>query len=97
MKQLVIYCSEDLEHRVVSSIDRHGAEGYLAIPNAVGHKFLEPGTLPRSVSFEAVMIVVPGASEACVAGILADLQHMAQQCEIQPCLRVSVLDVEQLI
>ena len=97
MKQLVIYCSEDLEHQVVSSIDRHGAEGYLAIPNAVGHKFLEPEALPRSVSFEAVMIVVPGASEACVAGILKDLQHIAKNCEIQPCLRASVVAVEQLV
>lgn len=97
MKQLVIYCSDDLEHRVVSAIDRNGAEGYLRVPNAVGHKFLERERLPRSVSFDAVMIVVPGASEACVAGILEDLQDVANRCEIRPCLRASVLDVERLV
>jgi hypothetical protein len=97
MKQLVIYCSEDLEHQVVSSLDRHGAEGYLKIPRAVGHKFLEAATLPRTVSFEAIVLVVPGAAEATVAAVLEDLQDYAGKCEIQPCLRASVVNVEQLV
>jgi hypothetical protein len=97
MKQLVIYCSEDLEHQVVGALDRHGAEGYLKIPGAVGHKFLERESLPRTVSFGAIVIVVPGASEASVAAILKDLQDFAGKCEIQPCLRASVVNVEQLV
>jgi hypothetical protein len=97
MKQLTVYCSEELEHQVVSSFDRHGAEGYLRIPRAIGHKFLEPEALPRTVSFEAIVLVVPGASEATVAAILQDLQDYAGKCEIQPCLRASVVDLERLV
>ena len=97
MKQLVVYCSEELEHQVVGSFDRHGAEGYLKIPRAVGHKFLEPEALPRSVSFDAIVLIVPGASEATVAAVLEDLQDYAGKCEIQPCLRASVVNVERLV
>jgi hypothetical protein len=97
MKQLTVYCSPELEHQVVAAFDRHGAEGYLRIPRAVGHKFLEPGALPRTVSFEAVVLVVPGASEATVAAVLQELQDVAGKCEIQPCLRASVVNVERLV
>ena len=90
MKQLTIYCSRDLEQQVVAVLDREGLEGYFRLGDAAGHRFLPPGEVPRSVTWEAVMLVVPGAEERRIDKAVAALRSLADRCEIEPCLRVVV-------
>ena len=95
MKQLAIYCSRDLEERVVSALDQAGVEGFVRIPHVTGNKFREPGGVPRTLTWEALAFVVPGAEEATVEAVVRELEGYAGGCEIRPCLRMVVSSVEK--
>ena len=95
MKQLTIYCSRDLEEMVIAALDRHGAEGYFRIAGATGNKFLPEGTLPRTITWEAVALTVPALPEKEIPPIVADLEAHADACDIRPCLRNVTLPIDQ--
>ena len=63
MKQLTIYCSRDLEERVVAVLDHAGAEGYLRLAGATANRFSPSGQVPRVSSWEATLFLVPGTEE----------------------------------
>lgn len=90
MKQLTVYCSRDLEPQVVSTLDDAGLHGYLRVAGATGNRFLPKGQMPRAVTWEAVMIVVPGADDALIDGVREKLQGIAAACEVEPCIRLLV-------
>ena len=48
MKQLTVFCSRDLESRVVSILDEAGLDGYLRVGDVMGNRFLPKGQVPRS-------------------------------------------------
>jgi len=90
VKQLTIFCSRDLEQQVVSTLDDAGLHGYLRIGGATGNRFLAKGQVPRSVTWEAVMIVVPGAEDETIDAVRDKLLGIAASCEIEPCIRLLV-------
>ena len=90
MKQLTIFCSRDLESQVVSILDEAGLYGYLRIGDATGNRFLPKGEVPRAVTWEAVMIVVPGDEDATIDAVRETLQGIAADCEVAPCIRLLV-------
>ena len=90
MKQLTIFCSLDLEEQVVSTLDESGLHGYLRMDGVTGNRFLPKGQVPRSVTWEAVMIVVPTGEAAVIDGVREKLQAIAATCEIEPCIRLLV-------
>ncbi len=97
MKQLAIYCSRDLEDRIVRTLDRAGLEGYLRVGNATGHKFRPGRELPGTVAWEAVLLVAPAVPEQLVDTIAAELEQYAGSCEVRPCLRLVVSSVERVL
>jgi hypothetical protein len=97
VKQLTIYCSRDLEDRVVSALDVASVEGFLRLGSGSGHRFLARGEVPRSVTWEASVIVVPAVSEERVGWVVRELREYAGRCEIEPCLRVVVSPVDQVL
>ena len=97
MKLVQVFCSRDLEHRVLRVLDDAGVEGYLRMGDATGGKFLPRGDVPRTMTWEAVSYIVPFASEEAVARITRDLRDYAGHCEIEPCLRLLVLPVEDAL
>ncbi len=97
MKQLTIYCSDDLRDTVVHALDRAGSEGFLLIPECLGHYFAEPGEVPRTVSWEASVIVVPAMPDDKIDAVVSDLRAHAGHCAIEPCLRITVTPVERLL
>lgn len=96
MRQVTVFCSRDLEPRVVDALDQAGVEGYLRVGAATGSRFLEKGRVPRAITWEAAMFVVPAAAEACVDEIVGRLEAYAGSCEIEPCLRIVVGPVERV-
>jgi len=96
VKQLSIYCSLDLEERVVAALDRAGAEGFVRIPRATGNKFAGPGEVPRTLTWEAAVFLVPGAAEPVVEAVVRELESYAGGCDIRPCLRMVVSPVERV-
>lgn len=97
MKQLTIFCSRDEESRVITALDRAGIEAYLRVGAATGNKFLEPGKIPRTMTWEAVMMVVPGAPEEKIRVVRGELGEYTRSCEIEPCLRMVVSPVDEVI
>lgn len=96
MKQVTIYCSRDLETRVVTALDHAGVEGYLRLAGATGNRFGAPGQVPRSIAWEATLFLVPGADEGGVRAIVEQLEEYAGSCEIAPCLRIVVASIDEI-
>jgi hypothetical protein len=90
VKQLTVFCSRDLEPQVVSALDDAGLHGYLRVGDATGNRFLAKGQMPRTATWEAVMIVVPGAEDTLIDGVRKKLQGVAASCEVEPCIRLLV-------
>ena len=90
MKQLTVFCSRDLESQVVSTLDEAGLHGYLRLGDATGNRFLAKGQVPRSVTWEAVVIVVPGDDDAVIDAVREKLQDIAEKCDVEPCIRLLV-------
>ncbi len=97
MRQMTVFCSRDLEPRVVSAFDRAGVEGYLRLSGATGQKFMPPGQVPRTMTWEALALVVPAANDGAVESVVAELRIYAGSCEIQPCLRIVVAPIDEML
>jgi hypothetical protein len=97
MRELKIFCSRDLEDRVVEALDGAGVEGFLHVGEATGHQFAARGELPRTISWEASLFVVPALDEDKVRAVQDELAAYAGRCEVEPCLRMVVGSVERMI
>jgi len=97
MKQLTVFCSNDEESRVITALDHAGIKGFFRMGDASGNKFVEPGQVPRTVAWEAVMIVVPSAPEESIRAVMGNLGEYARSCTIEPCLRMVVSSVDEVI
>lgn len=96
MKQLTIFCSSDLADRVVAALDRAGVEGFASLEKATGNKFADAGRFPRTITWEAHVFIVPGATDGQIGQVVGELECLANECEIKPCLRISVVPLEAL-
>lgn len=93
MKQLSVFCSPDLEDRVVSAFDRAGVEGFMRLPGASAHLFAEPGQVPRTIDWEAVLLIVPAAPGERLERVLDELETYTRQCDTGVCIRHSLMEV----
>jgi hypothetical protein len=96
VKQLTIYCSRDLEDHVVNALDHARVEGFLRVGGASGSRFCDPGEVPRTMDWDAIVFLVPGAEETQVEAIVGELGDFARGCDTYPCLRICVTPVEQV-
>ncbi len=93
MKQLTILCSSDLSGAVQDALVRAGVEGFLRLPGGVG---VMPGaatTHGQWPRWEAEMFVAPVTEEAASRAVEALRAH-AGRCEVEPCLRILVSNLE---
>ncbi len=88
MQQLSIYCSLDLEDRVVAVLDAARVEGFFRAGTGTGNRFLPAGQLPRTVTWEAALLIVPAIDDGQLAKVRGELNQLAESCEFQPCLRL---------
>jgi hypothetical protein len=96
MRQVTVYVSHDLEARVVHALDHADIDGYVRVAGATGTRFAPPGQLPRTVTWEATLFLVPAADEGQVRRIVEELREFAGTCEVEPCLRIVVADVVEV-
>lgn len=94
MKQLSLFISTDLERRAVDAIERAGVDGYLRLAGATGNKFEPADQHSRTMTWEALALIIPGADDAQVASIVGELEEHANACATRPCLRMVVSSVE---
>jgi hypothetical protein len=96
MKQLTIFCSRDEEERVVSAFDHAEIPSYVRIGEATGNRFFDRGQIPRSMTWEATMFVVPAVPVDRVEAAVKELRAYATSCAIEPCMRIVVSPVDEL-
>ena len=95
MKQLTIFCSPDLESRVISILDEAGLDGFLHLPGGSANLFADPGRVPRTFTWEAILLVVPAADDARVERVADRLDEYVHSCDTETCLRYAVIAVER--
>ena len=97
MQQVTIFCDDGLENQVVGALEEAGVDGFLRCGDASGNRFTDPGSVPRLVTWSAVMLVVPGVPPE-VAGRLVDrIRRIAVACGAEPCLRITVSELAQVV
>jgi hypothetical protein len=97
MRQLTIYCSSDEESRVITALDHAGVPGFFRIGDGSGNRFVDPGQVPRTFAWEAVMIVVPTTSEEKIRAVTDELAKYTHSCDIDPCVRIVASEAEELL
>jgi hypothetical protein len=92
----MIFCNSDEEGRVVSALDQAGIPAFLRVGDATGHRFLDPGQIPRDMTWEATMFIVPAAPEDRLELVVAQLRTYIGDCEIEPCMRIVISPVDDV-
>ena len=95
MKQLMIFCSPDLESRIISVLSEAGVEGFLHLPGGSANLFTDPGQVPRTLTWEANLVIVPAAADETVLRVADRLDDYARSCATESCLRYAVTTVER--
>ena len=95
MKQLTVYCSLDIEDDVISILDKVGADGFMRVGGTTGNKFLPHGQVPRVMTWEGSILVVPNANDEVVESVVQKLGEYVGKCDVEPCLRFVVTPVEE--
>ncbi len=93
MTQVTIYCSRDLEGRVVHALDHADVDTYLQLGGATAHRFVDKGQVPRTIGWEASVFHVPGLDEERTRRLVEQIEEYAGDCEVAPCLRIVVAPV----
>ncbi len=95
MKQLTIYCSEELVGKVSQVLHKYEVEGFMHIPGIYGNKLKPRGSYEKDLTWPASAFVV-FPEESTLEDILQELQEFADKCDVRPCLRMVVLPVERI-
>jgi hypothetical protein len=95
MKQLTILCSEEIREKIIRTLNRFDTEGYAEVGRVTGNRPKDPRYLDsRDMTWPAAMFVMV-ADEGKVRQIVDELRAYAGQCDVQPCLRVMVVDLAE--
>ena len=95
MKQLMILCGPDLESQVISILDEVGVDGFLHLPGGSANLFAALGQIPRSLTWEANIVLVPAADDDRVDRVADRLDEYARSCATETCVRYAVTKVER--
>jgi len=97
MKQLTVYCSHDLESKVIAAFDHAGVPGFLRLGGVTGHQAMPPGEYPRTAGWEAALFLVPWVEDDGVDRIVEQLEAHAGRCGEGPCLHIVVSGIERIV
>lgn len=97
MNQITIFSSVDLEPSVLAALDQAGVIGFLRLTGATGNRFLPGGAVPRTMAWDAVVFVVPGADDSQLQTISAELAEVAAGCDPEPCLRMVTISAQVVL
>lgn len=95
MKQLTIYCSEELTDEVNHVLHKYEVEGFIHMPGIYGNKLKPRGSYEKDQIWQAAAFTV-FPEENKLTSIMNELQGYARKCNIEPCLRMVVLPVEEM-
>lgn len=95
MKQLTIYCSEELTNEVSQVLHKHEVEGFIHMPGIYSNKLKPKGSYEKDLIWQtSAYVTFPGDEQ--LTDIMNELKEYANQCKIETCLRMVVVPVEQM-
>ncbi|NIV94901.1 hypothetical protein GWN42_19440 [candidate division KSB1 bacterium] len=95
MKQLTIFCSEELTGEVSQVLHKYEVEGFIHMPGLYGNKLKPKGSFEKDLTWQASAFVI-FPDETKLSSIIQELSDYANKCEVRPCLRMVVVPVEQM-
>lgn len=94
MKQVTILCSEEIQPLVQNTLIRKYSQAYAEFGDVTGNRPKDPRYIDsRNLSWPACVYMLM-AEEDIARQIVADLREYASSCDVQPCLRVMAVPVE---
>lgn len=94
IKQLTIICSSEIADRVTSALSKEKIQGFAHL-NGTGTNVVKKGPYTHDLTWPADLYIVPG-EEAPLRRIVDELKRYAGDCEVQPCLKLILSDVEEM-
>ena len=95
MKQLTIYCSDELTEQVGRVLRRQHIDSFVHIPSIYGNRTSSQASINKDIVWHAEAFVVFTEGQQLEA-IMNELADFANACEANPCLRMVVTPVEKL-
>ncbi len=96
MKQITIYCGEELNEPVTQILHKHEVDSFVHMPELYGTTLKEHGSFQKDLAWQACAYIL-FIENGKVTNLMADLRELTDHCEVQPCLRVTATPIEQLI
>ena len=93
MKQLTIMCSSDLAGKVQAALVSANVEGFLQVPNVIGNRPAAAAEHGRVPHWEAEMFIAAIEDDA-LESLVTSLRSHADQCDVDPCLRILVKSLD---
>lgn len=95
MKQLTIYCGEELNETITQLLHKHSVESFMHLPEIYGNTVKPKGSYEKDMVWpaSAFILFIDGQE---LSGIMSDLKEFANKCRVKPCLRLAVTPVEEL-
>jgi len=95
MKQLTIYCSHELTDEVNRVLHRFEVEGFINMSGLTGNKLKPRGSYEKDLAWSAAAFVVFAEADR-LKSITTALKDYADRCEVEPCLRMVVVPIEEI-
>ena len=95
MKQLTIYSSRELTDEVNRVLHDVQVEGFITMSELTGNKLKPRGSYEKDMAWSATAFVVFTEADR-VKEITAALRDYADRCEVEPCLRMVVVPIEEI-
>jgi hypothetical protein len=93
MKQLTIICSSEIARKVERVLSASGIRGFFHT-QGTGTHVEKKGPYNQNLTWPADIFIVP-AEEERLRPVIAKLTEYAGKCEIEPCLRMILVPVEE--
>ena len=95
MKQIMVYCNNEIRDDVIKIINQYEVGGYLEVGEAYGCIPKRKDQLEgKDLTWPASMFIAFDEDKK-IKAIFEDLKRLVDRCETKPCLRLVVLDIAE--
>ena len=95
IKQLMIFCSSDIADVVTKELSTSGIQGYMHL-SGQGTNIEKKSAFSHDLTWPAEVFIVP-ADETKIRKIMGSLKGYAGKCEMEPCLKLILSSVDELL
>ena len=95
IKQLMIFCSSDIANVVSKELSASGIQGYMRLAGH-GTNVEKKTAFSHDLTWPADVFIIP-ADETKIRRIMSGLKAYAGKCDMEPCLKMILSSVDELL